>query len=245
MSPVDLDARVAAGLAETTARLHAACAAAGRDRSEVTLVAVSKTHPVEAAAAAVAAGVLDLGENRPRELASKAAVLDDVRWHLIGPLQRNKVRDVVGVTHCIHTVDRRRLLDAIEARAQHVAQVEERDVEVDVMVQVNVAGDRAKHGCAVDEVDALVAYGASQPHVRVVGLMTMPPLPEPGVDPNEAARPHFARLRGLRDRVARGHPGVRALSMGMSADLEAAVLEGATHVRVGTAIFGGRPPRRD
>lgn len=223
-------------------RLEAAANAAGRRVADVRLLAVSKTHPPELAAAAVAAGVVDLGENRVQELVGKQPLVQGARWHLIGALQRNKVRDVVGRHVLVHSLDRRSLADALSARAEREGSVQR------VLVQVNVAADPAKGGCRLDELDELVAYARDLPNLAVEGLMTIPPMPTAGADPADAARPHFASLREARDRLRSRYPEVVHLSMGMSADLEAAVAEGATIVRLGTAIFGPRgdaPWRKD
>jgi len=212
-------------------RIRAAAQRAGRDPDEVTLVAVAKTHPPEAVQAVVAAGVRDVGENRTEELAAKQPRVTDVRWHHVGRLQTRAANEVVGRDVLLHGVDRRKLVDRIERLAAGLGVVQR------VLVQVNVGDDPAKGGCDLSEVEDLVTYAAAQQHVDVEGLMTVPPLPEEGSDPNAAARPHFATLRELRDRL-----GLHHLSMGMSADLEAAVEEGATLVRVGTDIFGPRGP---
>jgi pyridoxal phosphate enzyme (YggS family) len=218
------------------ARLGAAERAAGRAAGSVRLVAVSKKMPAEDVRAALAAGQLDFGESYGQELrdkrqafASEAAAGAGPRWHFIGPLQANKVKYVAGHVALVHSVDAPELLDALERRGAAQA----------CLVQVNVAGEAQKKGVAPEGLPALLDRFASLRHVRCEGLMTVPPL---GADP-EAARPHFAALRALRDReAARPRPGVtlRELSMGMSHDLEVAVAEGATLVRVGTAIFGAR-----
>jgi len=224
---------IADRVAAVRARMQRAAHAAGRDPSEVRLIAVTKTHPVEVARAAVELGLVDLGENRVDELVAKQAVLD-ARWHLVGQLQRNKVRDVVGKVHLIHSVDRAALVDAIgrHATAQHLVQ--------DVLIQVNVGDDPAKGGCRLADADELVSYAVGTPGVRVVGLMTVPPLPPEGVDPGAVARPLFRLLREARDEARERHPEVQELSMGMSDDLECAVQEGSTMVRVGSALFGSR-----
>jgi len=227
---VDLRPRVA----RVRARVAAAATAAGRNPADVRLIGVSKTHPPEAAAAVVAAGVTELAENRVQELLAKQPLVPSARWHLVGSLQRNKVKDVVGRAILIHTLDRRQLADALSARAAQAGAVQR------VLVQVNVGEDPAKHGCGVDEALDLVAYARDLPHLAVEGLMTIPPLPAAGEDASEAARPHFATLRRLRDEARARFPEVVHLSMGMSADLEAAVAEGATMVRIGTALFGPR-----
>lgn len=220
-------------IAHLRARIAVAAAESGRDPESVRLIAVTKTHPSATASAAVAAGLTDLGENRPAELVAKATLVA-ARWHLIGQLQRNKVRDVVGVATLIHSVDRSPLVDAIARRAEELGLVQ------DVLVQVNVADDPAKSGCSLAELDALVTYARDRPSVRVVGLMTVPPLPAAGSDPVGEARRWFERLRTARDRLRAIDPQVNELSMGMSDDVEAAVREGATMVRVGSALFGER-----
>lgn len=223
-----------AALDQVRRRLDVACQRVGRSPHEVTLVAVTKTHPPRLARAAVAAGVVDLGENRVQELTAKIGHVPGARWHLIGPLQRNKVRDLIGREVLVHTVDRASLVDALDRRAAAVGAVQR------VLIQVNVGRDPAKAGCDLTELDALVSYAAARGNLALEGLMTMPPLPPPGVDPATAAQPHFAALRAARDRLVPAYPQLTTLSMGMSADLEAAVAEGATMVRIGTALFGPR-----
>ena len=227
----DLPARIAA----VRVRLEDAARAAGRDPAEVRLIAVTKTHPTEVAAAAVAAGLTDLGENRTGELVAKAAAVPGAAWHLIGRLQRNKVRDVVGRDWLLHGIDRRSLIDAVADRAEALGAVQ------DVLIQVNVGEDPAKGGCDLADLADLVTYASRRPGLRVRGLMTVPPLPPPGEDPATAAAPVFRRLRAERDALRERFPQVEELSMGMSDDLEAAVREGATMVRIGTALFGSRP----
>jgi PLP dependent protein len=233
---------VADRVAVVRRRIQEAAVAAGRHPADVRLLAVSKTHPPQHAAAAVAAGVVDLGENRVQELIAKQPLVEGARWHLIGSLQRNKVRDVVGRQVLVHSVDRRSLAAALSSRAERAGTIQR------VLVQVNVGDDPAKGGCSLAEVDELVAYARDLPNLAVEGLMTIPPLPPAGVDPATSARSHFAALRGARDELRVRYPEVVHLSMGMSADLEAAVAEGATMVRLGTAIFGPRgdaPWRKD
>jgi PLP dependent protein len=218
-------------------RVARACAAAGRRPSSVQVIAVTKTHPPAAARAAVAAGLDDLGENRVEELVAKAPLVEGARWHLVGRLQRRKVREIVGRQILVHSVDRPSLADALSRRANDAGSVQR------VLVQVNVGEDPAKGGCPVDEAIDLVAYARQLPNLTVEGLMTVPPMPPEDRDANEVTRPHFARLRELRDEARTRFPEVVHLSMGMSADLEAAVAEGATMVRVGTALFGPRGER--
>lgn len=231
----DVPARVAA----VRARIRRAAHDAGRPEDDVTLVAVSKTVSLERTRAAFAAGVGDLGENRVADLVAKRSALTAARWHLVGQLQRNKARAVVDGETLIHSVDRRSLLDTLQRHA------EQRGVVQRVLIQVNVGDDPSKGGCRVTEVDDLVAYAVALTNVQVEGLMTVPPLAS-GKDPvvDDAAR-HFAALRACRDRVLRDVPSARHLSMGMSADMEAAIREGSTMVRIGTDIFGSRAERPD
>ncbi len=236
----DLDARWRAVVAErlpaVRARIADACAQAGRRPGAVQLIGVTKTHPPAAARAAVSLDVVDLGENRVQELLAKMPHVPGARWHLIGRLQRNKAKHVVGHGMLIHSVDRRSLAATLADRAAGDGVVQR------ILVQVNVGDDPAKGGCEVDEALDLVAYARDLPNLAVEGLMTIPPLPPDDANPNDEARPHFARLRALRDDARSRWPEVVHLSMGMTADLEAAVAEGATMVRVGTALFGPRNP---
>jgi pyridoxal phosphate enzyme (YggS family) len=227
--PHELDLRIA----RIHERIARAAESVGRDPAGVRVVAVTKTHPSQVAQAAVAAGLHDLGENRVDELVSKSSLVE-ARWHLVGRLQSNKARDVVGRATLIHSVDRRSLVDVIGKHA--VA----RGLVQDVLVQVNVGEDPAKGGCSLAGLPDLVSYASEAPGVRVVGLMTVPPLPEEGVEPSAAARPLFRVLREARDELRADHAALEELSMGMSDDLEAAVQEDATMVRIGSALFGAR-----
>ena len=226
--------KVTEGIAAVRARIAKAAQAVGRDERDVLLIGVTKTHPPEVARAAVSAGLVDLAENRVQELLAKLPEVTGARWHLVGRLQRNKVKEIVGRQILVHSLDRASLADELSRRAERVESVQR------VLVQVNVGDDPAKGGCEVDETLDLVAYARDLPYLTVEGLMTMPPMPAPEVDPNEDARPYFAQLRALRDAARERFPEVVHLSMGMSGDLEAAVAEGATMVRVGTALFGPR-----
>ena len=220
---------IAERVAGVRERIAVAAAAAGRSK-DVTLVAVSKFVTAERAAQAVAAGVHDLGESRAQELVAKRRALPDadVRWHFIGRLQRNKVREVVGAVSLLHSVDRPALAEAVAAEAAR------QGIRQHVLVQVNAGNDPGKAGVSLDDAHELVAAVAAEPSLVCDGLMTIPPL---GPDP----APVFARLRDLRDDLVRSHPSVRHLSMGMSNDYEVAVACGATIVRVGEAVFGPRP----
>jgi len=223
------------GLAErwhdVQGRVAAACARAGRDPGEVTVVAVSKLHPAAAIDEAAAAGITDVGENYAQELAAKQAVVRaPVRWHFIGRLQRNKAKLVAGKVALIHAVDSVDLATELDRRAGVAGVLQP------VLVAVNIAGEDTKGGVTPDAAAALVAAMATLPHLRCEGLMTMPP---PSDDPEEV-RPCFRALRALRDRLATADRPLPVLSMGMSGDFEVAIAEGATHVRIGTAIFGER-----
>jgi pyridoxal phosphate enzyme (YggS family) len=208
---------------------------AGRQPDDVRLIAVSKTCPIDDVRAAAAAGQLDFGENRVQEALQKIGAAPDlpVRWHLIGHLQSNKARKAAVPFACIHSVDRPDLLDALDRAAADAG------AAPDILVQVDLAGEPTKHGAAVDAVRCLVERAAGCGAVRLAGLMLLPPW----FDDPEDVRPYFRSLRELRDRLrADGVPAalLRELSMGMSHDFEVAIEEGATLVRVGTAIFGTR-----
>lgn len=227
----------AARLAAVRDRIEAAARRAGRDPAEVTLLAVSKTFPVEAIREAVAAGVTCFGESRIQEALPKIEALGPgLTWHLVGHLQRNKAARAVGAFALIHSLDSLRLAERLEEIAARRGLVQE------VLVEVNVAAERQKHGVAPEQAEALARAAGALPHLAVRGLMGMAPH---ATDP-EAARPHFAALKALAARIAQnGHEGVTmdTLSMGMSGDFEVAVEEGATLVRVGSALFGAREAR--
>ncbi len=209
-------------VAENVARLRAEIPAG------VTLVAVSKTQPEAAVREAHAAGQRDFGENYAQEWRAKAdalADLADLRWHFIGGLQTNKVKLLAGRVAAIHTVDRLDLAREISRRFAQAGSVAR------VFLEVNTGGERTKAGCPPDGAPSLAEAVRALPAVELAGLTCIPP---PADDP----RPHFRLLRSLRDQL-----GLRELSMGMSADWRIAVEEGATLVRIGTAIFGERPPR--
>ena len=213
------------------ARVVAAALRAGRDPAEVTLVAVSKTWPADVVAEAAAAGVPVFGENRAQELKEKHSVLGSrVRWHFVGPLQSNKVRAVVGVAELVHSVDRYGLAEAIARRARSAGAVQ------DVLIEVNVGGEATKHGVEPAGAVRLAEEVAALEGISVRGLMAIPPR----ADDPERSRPYFRDLAALRDLVGAAVPGATGLSMGMSADFEVAIEEGATVVRVGEAIFGPR-----
>lgn len=216
-------------------RIADAAARVGRDPADVTLVTVTKTRSLDEVRAVIEAGAMDLGENYAQELEAKAEALADakVRWHAIGHVQTNKVRKLVGLVHLVHSVDSLRLAEEIDRRAAAAGR------QVPVLLQVNVSGEESKFGLAPEVVLPLAREVAGMGAARLAGLMTMPPY---SADP-EDSRPHFVALRELRDRlVSAGVPADRLhhLSMGMTGDFEVAVEEGATLVRVGTAIFGPR-----
>jgi pyridoxal phosphate enzyme (YggS family) len=213
---------------EIRARVDAACARVGRSPSEVTIVAVSKTHPAASIREAAAAGATDFGENYVQELVGKRAECGDVRWHFIGRLQSNKAKLVAGQVALVHAVDSESLARELGKRAAHVQPV---------LLSINAASEDSKGGVALDAAEAVARAIVAIPNVRLDGLMTMPP---PADDP-EASRPFFDAAFELRARLAAalGQP-LPVLSMGMSDDFEVAIACGATHVRIGTAIFGPR-----
>ena len=218
-----------------TGRVAAACARAGRPAESVTLVAVTKTHPPETADALARLGQFDVGENKVQEAKAKVPLCDGrLRWHGIGHLQTNKVRDAVRLFCTVHSVDSVRLAEEIER--QCAAQGK----RLPVLLEVNVSGEGSKFGLKPEEVPDVALAVNRLPHLVLRGLMTMPPFAE---DP-EAARPFFRRLAQLR-RAAEARLGAPLpdLSMGMSGDFEVAIEEGATLVRVGTALVGERKPR--
>jgi len=204
------------------------------------LVAVTKTRPSTVCEEAHGLGLLDQGENYVQEWDEKASTLSDLtpalRWHMIGRLQSNKVRFLVGRTHLIHTVDRLKLMKALHTRGEQIGE------KVAFLLQVNVAGEEQKGGCSIEECRELALQSYGLPHITLCGLMTVAPYSD---DP-EASRPIFKQLRELLEEIQNEAPSEKRahlteLSMGMSGDLEVAVEEGATLVRVGSALFGPRP----
>jgi pyridoxal phosphate enzyme (YggS family) len=239
IDPAELPVR----LAEVRDRIAAACARVRRLPDEVTLVGVSKTHPAPLVEAAWRAGVRVFGENRVQEALAKSAELAHLRplpeppeWHLIGPLQSNKVRAALDLFRTIHSIDRPKIAEAVDGEAAA------RGLRVDGFLEINVGDEASKHGFPPDGLAEAVRPLARLTSLRIVGLMAVPPFG----DDREASRRWFIRLRELRDELAArpewaGFPGL--LSMGMSHDYEIAIEEGATHVRVGTALFGVREAR--
>ena len=214
--------------------ITAACLRAGRAREDVTLIAVSKTKPESMVEEAYSVGQRDFGENKVQEICRKIEVLpQDIRWHMIGHLQRNKVRQVVGKACMIHSVDSLRLAEAISQEAV------KQDRIVPVLIEVNVAQEESKFGVTTEETIALIEAAAKLPHISIRGLMTIAPFVE---DPEEN-RPIFRKLKQLSVDIAAkniNNVTMSVLSMGMTNDYEVAIEEGATMVRVGTGIFGER-----
>ncbi len=233
---------IADNLATVRAAIAMAAQAAGRRAEDVTLIAVSKGHGADDVRAAYAAGQREFGENYVQEWQEKAAALADladIRWHFLGHLQRNKIRQVIGKVALLHSADDMAGIDEMQRAAWS------QNVKQDVLLQINLADEAQKRGCGEDDAELFIDVLSRSPNLRLCGLMTLPPANE---DP-ELTRAWFQRLRTLRDRLQqqlRGRPGVPAslwLSMGMSGDYPLAIAEGATHVRVGTAIFGARMPK--
>ncbi|MBX9296310.1 YggS family pyridoxal phosphate-dependent enzyme [Chromobacterium vaccinii] len=219
-------------LQQVRLRLDAACAAAGRPPGAATLLAVSKTFPADDLRAAYDCGQRAFGENYVQELQQKCEALAglDIEWHFIGPLQSNKTRVVAERAHWAHSIDRLKIAERLSAQRPGSLP------PLNVCVQVNVSGEDSKSGCAPEEAAALVRAAAALPRLRLRGLMC---IPEPTQDAARLAA-QFARLRGLLQQLNAEGLALDTLSMGMSADLETAVAEGATLVRVGSAIFGQR-----
>lgn len=227
--------RIADNLATVQARIRQACVVSGRDPASVHLVAVSKLHPASVVIEATASGQQIFGEKYVQELCDKAEQLPcSVEWHMIGHLQSNKVKYLPGIVSMIHTVDRLSLAQEIDRQWRN-----KQDASCAVLVQVNVSGEATKSGTTTADALELIRAIALLPNISIRGLMTMPPF----FDDPEAARPYFRELRQLADQIRNEQiPGVEMaeLSMGMSGDFEVAIEEGATLVRVGTAIFGER-----
>ncbi|KRC62403.1 alanine racemase [Agromyces sp. Root81] len=217
---------LAARLAEVTGRVADAATDAGRDPAEITTIVVTKFHPASLVEQLAALGVRDVGENRHQEAQAKAAELAglDLRWHFVGQLQSKKARQVRAYASAIHSVDRPALVDALRSE----------EASVDCFVQVNLTDDPGRGGVAPEALEALVAHVLETPGLRLRGLMAVAPLDEP-------ARPAFARVRAMSEQVQKLEPTARDLSMGMSHDFRDAIMEGATHLRIGTAITGNRP----
>lgn len=215
-------------------RICKACRRAGRDRSEVTLIAVSKTKPVEMIREAMETGIIDFGENKVQELTEKEeAIKEPLNWHMIGHLQRNKVKYIVDKACLIHSVDSLRLAEQINLEAG------KKQIICPVLLEVNVAEEDSKFGVFPEDTLALAAEIAAFPHIKIKGLMTIAPF----VENPEENRIHFQNLKKLYIDIKTkniDNVDMDILSMGMTGDFEIAIEEGSTHVRVGTGIFGGR-----
>ncbi len=222
---------VAQRLAAVRARIAAACEAAGRSPEEVALIAVTKTFPASDVAVLAGLGVRDIGENKDQEAAPKAAELAalglPLRWHFVGQLQVNKCASVVRYADFVHSVDRERLVRALGSRARAAGRV------VTCLVQVALDDAPGRGGALPADVPALASAVSAEDGLLLGGVMAVAPLGEPG-------RPAFARLRQVADVIRSAHPGATMISAGMSADLDDAIAEGSTHVRVGTALLGSR-----
>ena len=221
-------------LEEVEARITRACERSGRERSEVTLISVSKTKPAEMLQEAYDAGSRDFGENKPQEIREKYPQLPtDIRWHMIGHLQRNKIKYIIDKVCMIHSVDSIRLAEAIDEEAK------KHGIVMPVLIEVNVAEEESKFGVHLDEVESLIRQISELSNIQVQGLMTIAPFTENAED----NRIYFRKLRNLyvdiKDKNI-DNVNMCNLSMGMNGDYEVAVEEGATMVRVGTGIFGAR-----
>jgi PLP dependent protein len=223
---------IAANLAQVRERIAAAATAAGRDPGELTLVGITKTFPLQDARRLVELGLLDLGEARDQEARAKARDLAAARWHFVGRLQRNKAASVGTYAAVVHSYDRPELAGALANGVRRA----ERD-PIDVLVQLSLDGDPDRGGALPGEVVALADAAAGTGLLRPAGVMAVAPI---DADPDAA----FAALREVALTLRAAHPEASVISAGMSADLEAAVRNGATHLRIGTALLGGRPPLR-
>jgi len=214
-------------LAEVTARAAAAAARAGRSVDELTIIPVTKFHPASLVRELYELGVRDVAENRHQEAREKAvdlADLADLRWHFVGQLQGKKARQVRSYAHIIHSVDRASLIDSLSSA----------DEDTSIFLQVNLTDEPARGGAAAEQLEELTEHALRAPGIRLEGLMAVAPL---GADPRAA----FARVRELSERIRLIAPTASSISTGMSADFESAIAEGATHLRIGTAITGNRP----
>lgn len=225
---------IAENISKIRQEIREVCKKVGRDPEEITIVAVTKTIPVEKIKEAVSAGIYDIGENRVQELLDKKRFLENVKWHFVGHLQTNKVKYIVDFVHLIHSVDSIKLALEIEKRAQKINRI------VDILIEVNTSGEETKYGVKPEEAVELVKQISERCNfIRIKGLMTVAAyMPNP-----EDVRPMFRLLRQLRDEIGRfnfRNVEMKHLSMGMSNDYLIAIEEGATIIRIGTAIFGPR-----
>jgi pyridoxal phosphate enzyme (YggS family) len=225
---VATDDELRANLHDVREQIASACVRSGRDETDVALVAATKTVPADVVRRAREAGIVDFGENYVKELRAKRDAVPDARWHFIGTLQTNTAHHVASLADVIHTIAGGRATERLARRAAESGRV------IDALIEVDFTGERT--GVAPDDAPALADAVASLTGLRLVGLMTLPPMPERPDD----ARPFFIRLRELSERIRESHPHVLELSMGMSLDYRVAVEEGATMVRIGTALFGPR-----
>lgn len=224
---------ISENLAEVEKKIAAAAQRSGRKRSDILLVAVTKTHPPEMMNEAIEAGVTDIGENKPQEVRDKFDDVLPVRWHLIGHLQTNKVKYVIDKCCMIHSVDSVKLMDEIERQAKS------HGIDMDVLIQVNISGEETKSGVSPDEVEELLLHAAELSNVKVRGLMTI----APKTDDSITIKLHFNNMHNLFVDISDkkyDNVSMDYLSMGMSGDYEEAVECGANIVRVGSAIFGAR-----
>jgi pyridoxal phosphate enzyme (YggS family) len=231
------DMSIAENLERVRAEVASACERAGRRTANVALMAVSKVHPVASLEEAYAAGQRLFGENRVQEWQAKAETagqLAGLEMHLIGPLQSNKTTPAAQLFQAVDTLDSIKLATRLNEASARLGRV------LSLLVEVKLSPEESKHGVQPEDLPALLDAVAALANVRVDGLMTVPPWPSDLARAGEEARPYFARLRALRDQAAQNHPAVTALSMGMSNDFAAAIAEGSTCVRIGTAIFGKR-----
>jgi pyridoxal phosphate enzyme (YggS family) len=226
-------AELAANLAAVQGRIAAACAASGRRATEVQLIAVTKTFPVPDILILHELGIDDVGENKDQEAAPKVAACTaagvTLRWHFVGQLQVNKAASVASYAYMVHSVDRPRLVEALGRRAVVAGR------ELRCLVQVSLDSEAGRGGAEPREVPGLADAIAAREGLVLAGVMAVAPLGEP-------PRPAYARLREIAETVRAAHPGAQVISAGMSGDLGEAIAEGATHVRIGTALLGGRPP---
>jgi hypothetical protein len=238
-------AELAANLAAVRASIADACAEAGRDPAEVALIAVTKTFPVPDIIALASLGVIDVGENKDQEAAPKVAACDAaglaLRWHFVGQLQVNKVASVARYAYMVHSVDRPRLVSALGRRASEAGRVIRCLIQVSLDADADADGDAGsgsggaagRGGAPTGEVLGLAAQIAVTAGLELAGVMAVAPLGQP-------ARPAYARLKEIADAVRSAYPQAQVISAGMSGDLREAIAEGATHVRIGTALLGGR-----
>lgn len=232
-------------IAEVRRKVSAAALQSGRTLDEITVIGVSKFFPAEQAMQAVSLGIRDLGENRVQEMVEKKVKLDEQgifpRWHLIGNLQTNKVRSIIGNVSLIHSVSSLTLLDEIEKRSANAG------VQTSILLEINIANEANKHGFEKENIERVVDYACKCRNINLCGLMSMAPIitrtEEDHSKPGESSAPFFQQMKMIFDDLQKknGHPDHwKVLSMGMSQDYETAIRCGATHVRIGTAIFGKR-----